>query len=274
MSAATRRVRRAYVDIAEGQIHVHQVAGREPPILFLHQTASSARSFDPLLKAMTLPNRLIALDTPGFGGSYDPDGWPALEAYAGQILAAADALGADRFHLYGHHTGASLGIEIAARAPDRVISLMLSGPVFMTTGERDAFIADYRDPITPQRDGGHLARNWSYAASNNPDCDAEVLQDAVTDLLRAWRGRPQAYMAVARHDTEARARDVRAPVLLLTTEGDFFHRGFDRARAVFPSAAAAQTSGDNFPATAKPDEVAETIASFMAASERQDAARP
>jgi pimeloyl-ACP methyl ester carboxylesterase len=256
-------VRRGYVDIAEGQIHVHQVGGCEPPILFLHQTASSARSFDPLLKAMPLPNRLIALDTPGFGGSYDPEGWPTLEAYAAQILAAADALGVDRFHLYGHHTGASLGIEIAAGAPDRVLSLMLSGPVFMTAGEREAFIADYRDPIMPQRDGSHLARNWSYAAGNNPSCDADILQDAVTDLLRAWRGRPQAYMAVAQHDTDVRARDVRAPTLLLTTEGDFFHYGFDRARAFFPRAATAQTSGDNFPATTRPGEVAEAIASFI-----------
>jgi pimeloyl-ACP methyl ester carboxylesterase len=262
-----RTVHRAYVDIAEGQIHVHHVEGREPPILFLHQTASSARSYDPLLKAMALPNRLIAPDTPGFGGSYDPEGWPALETYAGQILAAADALGVDRFHLYGHHTGASLGIEIAARAPDRVISLMLSGPVFMTTDERDAFVAAYRDPITPQRDGSHLARNWTYAASNNPSCDADILQDAVTDLLRAWRGRPQAYMAVAHHDTEARAREVRAPALLLTTKGDFFHSGFDRARSVFPNAATAETSGDNFPATARPDEVAEAIATFIATCE-------
>jgi pimeloyl-ACP methyl ester carboxylesterase len=260
-----RRIRRSYVDVAKGQIHLHEVAGSGPPILFLHQTASSAKCYDPLLCALSLPNRLIALDTPGFGGSFDPEGWPTLEAYADEILQAADALGGGDFHLFGHHTGASLAIEIAARAPGRVKSLMLAGPVFMTPQEREAFIAGYREPITPRRDGGHLELNWRYAAGNNADCSLDILQDTVVDMLRAWRGRPQAYMAVAHHDTEGRAKALAAPVLLLTTPGDFFRGSFERAVALFPGAVIAETGGDNFPATVDPEGVALAITAFVAA---------
>ena len=258
-----RTIRRSYVDTQHGQIHLHEVAGMDPPIVFLHQTALSAKTYDPLLRALSVPNRLIAFDTPGFGGSYDPEGWPDLEFYAGEIVAALDALGVERFHLFGHHTGASLGIEIAAGAPDRVASLMLAGPVFMTPEEREAFIAGYKDPITPQRDGSHLLRNWGYAATHNPDCDVAILQGAVADLLRAWRGRPQAYMAVAHHDTETRARRLRLPVLLLTTDGDFFRPTFERAIALFPDARQAVTDGDNFPAAADPEGVAAAITAFL-----------
>jgi pimeloyl-ACP methyl ester carboxylesterase len=258
-----RLVRKTYVDIPEGQIHCHVVDGSEPAIVFLHQTALSAKSYDPTLRVLDLANRLIALDTPGFGGSYDPEGWPTLEHYADQLLAALDALTATRFHLFGHHTGASLGIEIAARAPDRVLSLMLAGPVFMTPEEQAAFVAGYREPITPQRDGSHLLVNWSYAAQHNPECDVAVLQEAVADLLRAWRGRPQAYMAVAHHKTATRARELDLPVLLLTTPGDFFRASFDRAEAIFPGAQIAKTGGDNVPTAADPDGVAKAIAAFV-----------
>jgi len=258
-----RSVTKAYVDTLQGQVHVHLVDGIEPAIVFLHQTALSAKTYDPTLRVLDVPNRLIAIDTPGFGSSYDVDGMPTLEWYADQILATLDGLGAGRFHLFGHHTGASLAIEVAARVPQRTCSLMLAGPVFMTTPERDAFIAGYHAPITPQRDGSHLMKNWGYSAQHNPECDVAIMQDAVADLLRAWRARPQAYMAVAHHDTAARATQVTAPVLLLTTPGDFFRASFDRAEALFPGAQVAETGGDNFPTAADPEGVAFAIGKFL-----------
>jgi pimeloyl-ACP methyl ester carboxylesterase len=260
-----RRVTKAYVDTPEGQVHVHLAAGDDPAIVFLHQTALSAKTYDPTLRVLDLPNRLIAIDTPGFGGSYDLAGMPTLAWYADQILATLDGLGAERFHLFGHHTGASLGIEIAARVPGRVLSLMLAGPVFMTAEESAAFVAGYHEPITPQRDGSHLMTNWGYSAQHNPECDVSIMQDAVADLLRAWRARPQAYMAVAHHDTAARAAEVQAPVLLLTTPGDFFRASFDRAEAIFPHARTTETGGDNFPAAADPHGMAAAIKAFVEA---------
>jgi pimeloyl-ACP methyl ester carboxylesterase len=258
-----RSLRRGYVDTAGGQLHFHSVAGIEPAIVFLHQTASSAQSYDPLLSALSLPNRLIAIDTPGFGGSFDLPGWPTLADYAGIVIEAADALAIDRFHLFGHHTGASLAIEIAAQVPRRLASLMLSGPVFMTPEEQADFALHYRAPIQPVRSGSHLLANWAYTESNNPSCSVELLHDAVVDLLRAWRARPQAYMAVAHHDTAARARALDLPVLLLTAPGDFFHASFDRARAIFPQASVATTAGDNFQPTADPQGVARAIEAFV-----------
>lgn len=64
-----------------------------------------------------MPNQLVAIDTPGFGGSFDPEDWPSLGDYADQIIASVDALEIEAFHIFGHHTGASLAIEIAALLP-------------------------------------------------------------------------------------------------------------------------------------------------------------
>ena len=263
-SSPPRRIRKTYAETPAGQIHAHIVDGVQPAILFLHQTATSAASYDPLLRALTLPNQLVAIDTPGFGGSFDPSGWPTLEDYAAHIIAAADALGIGRFHLFGHHTGATLAIEIGARRPDRALSLMLAGPVFMTPDEQAAFAAEYRIPIGLQRDGSHLLANWNYASGYNPDCDLELLHGEVIAMLRAWRGRPQAYSAVAHHDSAAAMGRVTAPVLLLTSPDDFFHFGFDRAVALAPDAAVAVTGGGNFQPGADAPGVARTIEDFLA----------
>lgn len=262
---ARNLIRKRYADLPEGQVHVHERAGAAPPIIFLHQTASSAASFDDVLAVMRLPNRLIAIDTPGFGGSFDPPGTPDMGDYARWILATCDSLDTGPCHLVGHHTGASLAIEIACDAPARVLSLALVGPVFMTDAERSAFEDAYREPFAPRRDGSHLLENWNYAAMFNPDCPVEIVHREVVAMLRAWRGRVQAYRAVARHDTAARAEGVDQPVLLLTSPDDYFHATFDRAAAVFPDARIGTVGGGNFQPSADPEGVARAIADFIRA---------
>lgn len=259
----TRTIRKTYVDTPGGQVHVHSVDGIQPAIVFLHQTATSAASYDALLRVLDLPNQLVAIDTPGFGGSYDPPGWPTLGDYAAAVLSAIDALGIERFHLFGHHTGATLSIELGARVPERVLSLMLAGPVFMTPEERASFETDYSVPIGLQRDGSHLLTNWRYAADYNPDCDVELLHGEVIAMLRAWRGRPQAYRAVALHDSDAAMRQIRAAVLLLTSPDDFFHYAFDRAVALAPHAMVVETGGGNFQPGADAPGVARAIERFF-----------
>ncbi len=216
-----------------------------------------------MLETLACPNHLIALDTPGFGGSFKPSGEPSMGDYAGWVLATLDALNIGKAHFFGHHTGASLAIAVASAAPERVLSLTLAGPVFMTEDERAEFEEAYSLPITPQRDGGHLKVNWDYAAKYNPDCPVEILHGEVTAMLRAWKGRAQAYLAVARHDTQAAAMTLTQPVLLLTCPDDFFHSTFDRARSVFPDATIASTTGGNFQPTVDPAGVGAALARFL-----------
>ena len=260
---AAARIVKAYVDLPDGQVHCHVREGEGEAIVFLHQTATSAASYDPLLAALGVPRRLVAIDTPGFGGSFHPAGQPAMADYAGWIVATIDALGIGGFHLFGHHTGASLAIDIAAHYPDRVRSVMLAGPVFMTEAERADFLLHYREPIRPRADGGHLIENWTYAAGFNRDCPPELMHGEVVAMLHAWRGRPQAYTAVAHHDPVPLAARLRCPALLLTSPDDFFHATLDRAQAALPSARTVTTAGGNFQPTVDPAGVARAIEEFL-----------
>jgi pimeloyl-ACP methyl ester carboxylesterase len=261
-----RDVRCGYVDVDGGQLHYREVAGSAPAIVFLHQTASASSSFQRVMQRLRLPNRLIALDTPGFGGSFAPRGWPSMTDYARWAIEALDALRVGRFHVFGQHTGANIAGELAVRHAARVRSVTMLGPVPMSAAERREFRKLLAEPIRPRPDGGHLLENWGYAAQYNPGCDLEVMHDEVVSMLRAWRGRPQAYRAVSFNDSLAVLRRIRAPVLLMTSPGDYFFPRFLEVCAVRPDAAVATVGGDNFQALLDPDGVARALERFLGES--------
>ena len=69
--------------------------------------------------------RTLAPDQRGYSPGARPPGRRAytLDRLAGDVLALADAAGADRFDLVGHDWGAAVAWHLAGRHPDRVRSL-------------------------------------------------------------------------------------------------------------------------------------------------------
>lgn len=258
------RVSKAYVDIADGQIHCRRRSGVAPPIVFLHQTALSSRCYEPLLREIPLPNELLAFDLPGFGASFRPDGWPTMTQYAAWIVSALDALDVAQIYLFGHHTGASLATEIAHRHPDRVLGLMLCGAVCFSSEESAAFRDDFKKPLAPVADGSHLLLNWRYTADHNQGIAPEIIQDQAIDMLMAWRARPQAYVAVADHDFQHAFRQLTTPTVLLTSPGDYFEDHVARCRALRPDVGVVSVGGGNLAPEIDSTGVARRIEDFVA----------
>lgn len=102
------------------------VQGEGEPVLMLHGWMDNAASFWPLFPH--LPGyRLIALEHAGHGHSeHRPAGhWYHLMDYVADGLAAADALGLERFHLVGHSLGGAVAALMSVAAPERISSLTL-----------------------------------------------------------------------------------------------------------------------------------------------------
>lgn len=100
-----------------------------PPLLALHGWLDNAASFDRLAPLLAARHRVIALDFPGHGRSaHLPAGafvhYHVVD-YVAAVLAAADALGLERFALMGHSLGAGVASLVAAAAPDRITRLVL-----------------------------------------------------------------------------------------------------------------------------------------------------
>lgn len=117
------------IELRTGQLRLAARAWGGPDgvrVLALHGWLDNAASFDAL--APLVPDALIvALDLPGHGRSdHRPAGsWYHYVDYPGDVLAAADALGWDRFTLLGHSLGGAIASVLAAIAPERVEALWL-----------------------------------------------------------------------------------------------------------------------------------------------------
>ncbi len=127
------------------------------PVLALHGWLDNAASFDDL--APHLPGRrIVALDLPGHGHSaHQPPGpWYHFIDYVADTLAAADALGWERFSLLGHSLGGAVSTLVAGSCPERIERLALIeaiGPLTESAEQAPQRLADAleraRQPRTP-----------------------------------------------------------------------------------------------------------------------------
>jgi pimeloyl-ACP methyl ester carboxylesterase len=92
----------------------------------MHGWAGSGAYFDDVVAAMDLTDlRAVTLDLRGHGRSEPSDTTHDLEQTAADVLAVADAAGAERFLLVGFSMSAKFAQFVARRAPDRVLGLAL-----------------------------------------------------------------------------------------------------------------------------------------------------
>jgi len=110
-----------------------------PLVLLLHGFPRTSRLFRHLGPPLGAAGwRAVAYDQRGYSPGVRPDDVAdyALEHLTGDVVAVADALGADRFDLLGHDWGGSVAWAAAARWPDRLRSLtVLSTPHPAAFGE-------------------------------------------------------------------------------------------------------------------------------------------
>lgn len=257
------QIRNSYADIESGQIHYRFAKGSGTPLVFLHQTASSSKMYTRVMEKLASTVPMYALDTPGFGGSFDPEGMPGMTRYADWIFDAIDAIGLTKFHLFGHHTGSSLAVEIAARHPDRVASLMMIGPLQMTQAERDEYRKYFSTPFSPTADGSYLKETWDYLAKYGAGQDLALHHREVVDHLRAYHGRYQTYSSVWDQDFPKYFAEVKCPIMIMSAEDDVLHPYFERARKARPDAVAVMIEGQNFEPDLAPDAIASAIRMFL-----------
>jgi 3-oxoadipate enol-lactonase len=106
-----------------------RVAGdRGPALIFVHGVGSTAAIWDAQLDAFAGEYRCCAIELRGNGALPDPD--PSLitrEGFANDVLAIADARGADRFTLVGCSLGGVVAFELWKRVPERFERMVIVG---------------------------------------------------------------------------------------------------------------------------------------------------
>src|SRR5579872_4744586 len=102
---------------------------RGEAILFVHGVDSTAAIWDYQLETLSDEYRCFALELRG-NGIPKPEPDPSeitRDGYVDEVLAVADAAGAERFHFVGCSLGGVVGFELWKRAPQRIHSLTFVG---------------------------------------------------------------------------------------------------------------------------------------------------
>ena len=100
--------------------------GSGDPVVLLHGYPGNHRSWEDVTPQLVSAGyRVLALDQRGYSPGARPRGRRAytLRNTTGDLLALADAVGADRFHVVGHDWGGTVAWAAAAWHPERLASM-------------------------------------------------------------------------------------------------------------------------------------------------------
>lgn len=228
-------LQKAYVNTAYGQIHTRQ-AGKpkdEPPLILLHQTPSSSTMFSQMLPLLARDFWVIAPDLPGFGASDVNSNQFNVGGWAQSILAMLDVLEISSYFLFGHHTGASVAVQMAFEQPDRVAKLVLSGPPLLTEGVKTKLWAAL-PKMEIDEEGAILLETWQRMRAKDPTATL-ALSLRETLLSLELNGRySTAYQAVFDHDFATQLASLTCPILLMAGEEDSLRASLEPAYALAP----------------------------------------
>ena len=180
---------------------------------------------------------VIAPDTPGFGYSDPLPGSPMTIAEFGSATQAfTDALGLQRYAVFGMHTGGLIATWLAWNDPQRVSALVVDGYAAFTAEESALYGEAYLPPFVPQWDGSHLRWLWSRIREQKyffPWYDGRAesamliaaqttasTREAVMDVLDVGDTYRAGYAAAFRHNDHHWIAELKVPAWLVYRHGD------------------------------------------------------
>lgn len=130
-----------------------------PGVILLHGFPETSAMWGPLFDALRASGRpVVAFDQRGYSPGARPDGVAAyvVPELVGDVIAVADAVGFEGFHLVGHDWGCVVGWGVAIQHPGRVLSwsgLSIPHPGALLadlTRELPAYLQLFTAPFVPE----------------------------------------------------------------------------------------------------------------------------
>lgn len=231
------RVERGYAPSPLGQIHYQDVGvakDGQPIYVLFHQVPwfhiYYTRAQAELAKRGI---RSIAFDTPGYGMSSRLQQPPAIADYASALRAALAHLKIDRAVVVGHHTGVTLGVELARRAPEQVQCLVGHGVPIYSEAEAKARLNNPHWDQSYKPEGAHLSERYTFLSgrlAGSPD----ALHWSVFSLFLAGPNEWFGHHAVFRYDMADAIKELKVPMIVLSNPDDLLDFTLDRVRALRP----------------------------------------
>jgi haloalkane dehalogenase len=210
-------IKKGYIETSFGLIH-YRAAGKaeNPHVLLLHQTASSSAMYEKIMSLLVEKFYLFAPDTLGFGASDFPRETATMKIYADSLNEAWERFGLRNPFVFGHHTGASIAVQMEFDKPF-ARKMFLSGAPYLTPEQKENFKKAVQ-PIAIEADGKHLLNLWQRLRAKDETANLLLTHREFLLNLHAGERYHEAYFAVFNHDLETQIAALNCPVLV--TAGD------------------------------------------------------
>ncbi len=255
-------IKKGYLETIYGLIHYRNAGNIENPhILLLHQTASSSAMFETIMNLLADKFYLFAPDTLGFGGSDFPKETASMQIYADSLREAADKFGLQNPFIFGHHTGASIAVQMEFDSPFAK-KMILSGPPFLTQTQKDDF-KKVTQPIVLQEDGAHLMKLWQRFQIKDPNCNLILRQREFVLNLHAGERYHEAYFAVFNHDFETQLATLDCPILVMAGDNDTLKESLEPAYKALKNGEMRRVIGNTYICDQSPEIVSAIFEEFF-----------
>jgi pimeloyl-ACP methyl ester carboxylesterase len=260
-------MKRAYADIAEGQIH-YRFEGHGKPILLLHMAVASSDEYSRVMHFLSPEYRAVAMDFLGAGDS-DPSPYQyQVIDHARSVVSLMDAIGIKKATLVGQFNGAMIAGEVAINWPERVDKLVLAGTGFWEETEAIALNEpkNFTTRVEIQRDGSHLLEWWRRACLWG-NYSLEILEERVLEYIKAGPRGEEAHWAGAAYNLKPRLPLIPCPTLVLDAPGYPFHYLAKEVKNLIPECRLTVIeNGPMYLDRAMSKEFAEAIMNFLSSS--------
>jgi len=227
-------LRKAYVDTSVGQMHYRSAdapGSSAAPVLFFRRTPVTSASFTRVLQRLAGARRLIAFDTPGFGESFVPAEDAGMPTFVRAFSDAIAALGIERFHLVGHHTGCHFAAELAALPDSGALSLLMDGAMVPSAEERSRVVPPIPAPVI-DRTGSYARNAWDFLQPFYTVFDERCIHDEYVGALASTFTRTACMKVVRGHDLAGLLGAIRCPIIACAAQDDVFAPHLERVSAV------------------------------------------
>jgi pimeloyl-ACP methyl ester carboxylesterase len=204
--------------------YVEQGDATGVPVLMLHGTTDSWRSFEPVLPHLPDDIRAIAVTHRGHGDAPKPESGYRIEDFAGDAVDLMDQLGIERAVVVGHSMGAWIAQRLLIDHSERLLGAVLAGSFSGRTADDPELVAFAQEmaATVPDPVPAQIAREFQESTTATP-LDPEALDTFVNESLKVpahvWRA-VFAGLADVDHADELDGLDT--PALLLWGDHDAF----------------------------------------------------
>jgi len=209
-------LRRLDVEGSVGQLTAYDTgtAGSQTPVVLLHGNSMVATAWTRLIAELPADRRYVCPEFRGHGTSVHSGPYGA-EEYADDAIAVLDHLGIDRAHVVGGLFGGMVACVLAARQPDRFVSLTAVGSALAIEIDADQAVEMMRDM------GVREFHEWQMPLAL-PDGDPVLIQEIIDGASdsRSFETVSAATHAAFSTDVTSCAERVRCPALVVNGEND------------------------------------------------------